>query len=156
MWCGFFCLLAYIGGDRGCRAVISYQLSEKKSLSFVFFNIFIILVFISLGTWQLHRKAEKETLIETIITNQQKPAQNADDIQTPESYTPLFATGHFVPGKTITLQSKVHQGKSGIYILDVFQTLKGKFLLVQRGWASQEMRDVPLEILRIEGIARMP
>lgn len=110
----------------------------------------------SLGTWQLHRKVEKEDLLKIITLNQQKPAQNVDTLKTPESYRLLAAEGHFLPEKTIYLQSKVHKGKNGVYVLDVFQTLKGQFLLIQRGWAEREIRSHPTETLKIEGIARFP
>lgn len=114
------------------------------------------MVFISLGTWQLQRKAEKEALLKTLLENPKKPAQDIDVIKGLEPFHSLYAIGHFIPGKTIFLQSKVHQGQNGVYILDLFQTQKGKYLLIQRGWSHYEVSSVPSGKLRIEGIARTP
>jgi len=125
--------------------------------SFFIFGLFLIVALLGLGTWQLHRKTEKEALLEALAQSQKTAARDIDKGSfTPSLFEPLYAEGHFVPGKTIFLQSKVHQGKSGVYILDVFQTQKGKFLLIQRGWSAREIADLPLEIMKIEGIARNP
>ncbi len=124
--------------------------------SFSLFTFILILVFLSLGTWQLKRKAGKKALLETLAQSQKNAALNVDDIKTPTLFQPLYATGQFVPGKRIFLQSKVHQGKSGVYVLDVFQTQKGHYLLIQQGWANKEILNTPRGNRRIEGIARMP
>ncbi len=134
-------------------------LNQKKSQvnrSLSLFTLFLILILLGLGTWQLQRKAEKEALLETLAQSQKSPAQNVDDIKIPTVFQPLYATGQFVPGKTIFLQAKVHHGKSGVYVLDVFQTQKGRYLLIQRGWAIKEILNAPAGIIRIEGIARTP
>ena len=113
-------------------------------------------MFLGLGTWQLQRKTEKEALLQALEHGQKKQPENVDSLQTPDLFQPLFARGHFVPQKTIFLQSKTHQGKSGVYVLDVFETEKGQFLLVQRGWAPKEITSTPSGLLKIEGIARIP
>lgn len=111
---------------------------------------------LGLGTWQLQRKTEKEALIQALEQGQKKIAENVDSLQTPDLFQPLFAEGHFLLNKTIFLQSKTHQGKSGVYVLDVFETKKGQFLLVQRGWSSKEITSIPSSPLKIEGISRTP
>jgi surfeit locus 1 family protein len=128
----------------------------KPSKSFLFFSLFLILVFISLGTWQLYRKQEKEALIYALERSQRILPQNVDEVQTPFLFQPLSATGHFVSGKTIFLQAKTYQGKNGVYVLDVFQTQHGQYLLVQRGWSAHTKVIVPIETLKIEGITRLP
>ena len=104
----------------------------------------LILVLLGLGTWQLQRKAAKEALLETLAQSQKNSPLNVDDIKTPILFQPLYATGQFVPDKTIFLQSKVHQGKNGLYVLDVFQTQEGQYLLIQRGWAAKKNFNLPL------------
>lgn len=127
-----------------------------NSRSFVFFSFVFILVFFALGSWQLYRKTEKEALLDTLAQSQQQLPQNVDALSSPKLFQPLVAEGHFIPNKTIALQSKVHEGKNGVYILDVFQTQKGQFLLVQRGWSPKEIRTPPQGEMKIEGIARIP
>ncbi len=131
-------------------------LEQLKKSSFTLFTLFFILVFLGLGTWQLQRKTEKEALLQALEHSQKKQPENVDSLQTPDLFQPLFAEGHFLPNKTIFLQSKTHQGKSGVYVLDVFETEKGQFLLVQRGWSPKEISSTPSGYLRIEGISRTP
>lgn len=128
----------------------------KPSKSFLFFTLFLILALISLGTWQLHRKQEKEALIQALQRSQNTFPQNLDEIKTPTLFQPLYAQGHFLSGKMIFLQAKTHQGKSGVYVLNVFQTEKGQYVLIQRGWSADTNINVPIETLKIEGIARLP
>ena len=124
--------------------------------SFSLFTLLLVFVFIGLGTWQLQRKAEKETLLETLAQSQKNSAQNVDDIKIPSVFQPLFAVGHFIPGKTIFLQSKVHRGKNGVYVLDFFQTQQGQLLLIQRGWSQAEGASPPSGHMQVAGIARVP
>ena len=100
--------------------------------------------------------AEKETLLKALAQSQKKMALDVDMMKTPSLFEPLYAEGHFILGKTIFLQSKTYHGKSGVYVLDVFQTKKGQFLLIQRGWSPRELTAPPRENMRIEGVARMP
>ncbi len=118
--------------------------------------IFFILVFIGLGTWQLQRKGEKEALLERLAQSKSAPAQNVDTLLTPSLFQHVFAEGHFLQGKTIFLQSKVHMGKNGVYVFDVFQSRRGHYLLVQRGWAQKEIYSFLKEDLKVKGIARQP
>ncbi len=115
-----------------------------------------ILIFLGLGTWQLHRKAQKEELLQALSESQKAPFENIDTLETPKLFQPLYAEGHFVPSRTLFLQAKTYKGKSGVYVLGVFQTLKGKFFLVQRGWSATEKAPLPSGPLKVIGIARIP
>lgn len=126
------------------------------SRSFILFSLFLISVFIALGTWQLQRKTEKEALLLSLATMWEGEVCNVDEVQTPLLMKPLIAEGHYVPGKTVFLQSKTYQGKSGVYVLDVFHTQQGKYLLVQRGWSSKEHMAIPSSTIKLEGIVRVP
>ncbi|MBS0272585.1 MAG: SURF1 family protein [Proteobacteria bacterium] len=126
------------------------------SRPFTFFALLLIFVLLGLGTWQLQRKAQKEALLTTMAHNQLKPTYNINSDTHLESFTPAYAKGHFLKEKTIFLQSKVHKGKNGLYVLGVFQTEGGQFLLVQRGWSLTEVHEVPLGHLTLHGIVRTP
>lgn len=126
------------------------------SRSFFVFGLSLIFLLLGLGTWQLQRKIEKEILIEALAESKKKKALNVDMIKIPSLFEALYAEGRFIPGKTIFIQSKTHHGQNGVYILDVFETNKGKFLLIQRGWSREEFAAPPTENLKVEGIARVP
>jgi surfeit locus 1 family protein len=132
------------------------QLKQSQTIISFFFVLFLFFILIGLGTWQLQRHAEKKALLEILSQSQNKPQENLDHIREPELFQPLFAEGHFVPGKTLCLQSKTLHGKSGVYILDVFKTQKGRYLLVQRGWSATQNTLIPPGTWKIEGIARVP
>lgn len=126
------------------------------SSSFVLFTLLFIFIFSGLGTWQLQRKAEKEALLHALATAWEGEIYNVDELENPPLLKPLFAEGHYLPGKTIFLQAKTYHGKSGVYVLDVLQTVRGQFLLVQRGWSPKEYIPPSTGSLKIEGIVRSP
>jgi surfeit locus 1 family protein len=133
-------------------------MTTKFSLPFslVLFSLLLICIFVGLGTWQLKRKEEKEALLHALATAWEGKVYNVDEVPNPPLMKPLFAEGQYLPGTTLFLQSKTHQGKSGVYVLEVFKTQKGKFLLVQRGWAPKEYMPPALGTLKITGIGRLP
>jgi surfeit locus 1 family protein len=135
---------------------MSSQPKGTHSLSFLIFTLCFILIFAGLGTWQLQRKTEKEALLHTLTTVWEKEVQDVDHLQDMPHVTPLYATGHYLPGKTIFLQAKTYQGKRGVYVLDLFQTNGGKYLLVQRGWSASEDVRLHTNKLTLEGIGRTP
>lgn len=125
----------------------------KSSLSL--FTGLLILIFLSLGTWQVIRKGEKEALLETLAQSRYAKPIDINSISHPKAFQVLSAKGHFVPGKTIFLQSKTHEGKAGVYVLDVFQIDDGHYVLTQRGWAPKELTSLPSERVTIEGVVRL-
>lgn len=125
-------------------------------LSLTLFSLLLIFVFVGLGTWQLKRKEEKEALLHALATAWEGKISDVDELTNPPMMKPLIAEGQYLSGTTLFLQSKTHQGKSGVYVLEVFKTQKGNFLLVQRGWAPKEYTPAALGPLKIEGIGRLP
>lgn len=128
----------------------------KGKKSFFVFGLLSIFIFLGLGTWQVYRKTEKETLLHSLETAQKASPENLDSINVLKTLQPIFAQGHFLAEKTIFLKAKTHQGKSGVYVLNVFQTQGGKYLLVQRGWAPYEITALPQGNLKVEGVLRAP
>lgn len=129
---------------------------QTHPLSFLLFTLFLILVFLSLGTWQLQRKAEKEALLYSLSQAWVGDIKDVDEHPTPTPLKPLSAMGQYMVGKRIFLQARTHQGKSGVYVLDTFHTQKGQFLLVQRGWSPKEQTSPSSGTQKIEGIMRFP
>ena len=127
-----------------------------RSRFFIAFSLFSIAVFIGLGTWQLARKRQKERFIADLYAAQTAAPQNVDTVKTFIFPCSFFAKGQFLPDKHIVLSAKTHQGKSGVYVLNVFQTQGGKFILIQRGWAQSPVFQVPVGVFTIEGIGRLP
>ncbi|MBX9620927.1 MAG: SURF1 family protein [Alphaproteobacteria bacterium] len=128
----------------------------KRKKSFLVFGLLSIFIFLGLGTWQVYRKVEKEALLKSLERTQKATPENLDSLKSITALQPIFAEGHFLAEKTIFLKAKTHQGKSGVYVLNVFQTQGGKYLLVQRGWASYEITALPQGNLKVEGVLKTP
>ncbi|MBL8675889.1 MAG: SURF1 family protein [Alphaproteobacteria bacterium] len=128
----------------------------KRKRSFLVFVLLSIFIFLGLGTWQVYRKEGKEVLLKSLEMAQKALPKNLDSLKSPTALQSIFAKGHFLAEKTIFLKAKTYQGKNGIYVLNVFQTQGGKFLLVQRGWAPYEITALPQGDLRVEGVLKMP
>lgn len=126
------------------------------SRSFIIFSLVLIIAFLGLGSWQLLRKQEKEALLSTLETAQTMPPEDVDALETPTLFQPLFAVGHFLNRSPLFLSAKTYHGKNGFYVLGVFRTQRGKYLLVQRGWSQTQDISSLVEGLKIEGIARVP
>jgi len=126
------------------------------SRSFTIFSLICLCIFVSLGTWQLHRREQKVEFLEAIEQAQHRPALNVDALKTYVFPQPLQAEGRFLPGKSVVLSAKAHHGKLGVHVLDVFQTKGGHFLLVQRGWSQGVPKEPPSHPLTITGIGRTP
>lgn len=114
------------------------------------------MILIGLGTWQLQRKEEKEALLNELAKIEEQTPQNIDHLQSFSMFVPAYAIGHFIPNKTIYIQSKTYQGQNGVYVLDFFETEKGQVFLVQRGWSKGEGATIPSGNLTITGVARYP
>ncbi|MBX9786724.1 MAG: SURF1 family protein [Alphaproteobacteria bacterium] len=128
----------------------------KGKKTFCFLMLVFIALCLSLGTWQVYRKAEKEALLKSLERAQKASPENLDSVKALKALQPIFAQGHFLTEKTIFLKAKTHQGKNGVYILNVFQTQGGKYLLVQRGWAPYEITALPQDNLKVEGMLKTP
>jgi surfeit locus 1 family protein len=128
----------------------------KHSSFFCIFSLVLTLGCLALGTWQLHRKGEKEALLEALEKSRQGPSSPLNESRPPPFLQAVTVRGHFLKDKTIFLQAKTRQGKNGVHVLDVFQTQKGHFLLVQRGWAQTATASPPTGTLTINGVVRAP
>lgn len=95
--------------------------------------VILIVLFISLASWQLDRAAEKEAL-----------AGLFDDTGSPvtfvasgdyELYQPVTATGRYLPERQVLIDNIVRGGRLGYYVITPFETAPGApLLLVNRGF----------------------
>ena len=125
-----------------------------------------ILLFASLGIWQLERAAYKESLE---IKFEQRLAEDyrrlgkdtdLDDIQ----YRKLRLEGRYDLDHQFLLDNQVHDGRAGYHVLTPFHLKDSdRLLLVDRGWAAWGERRTPVPRLRaplepseVSGIAFVP
>ena len=105
---------------------------------------FGVLLFSSLGYWQLQRAAEKRHILQAITTATQANAQTwqrGDPL--PPAFYPLRLTGHFLPALFL-LDNQPHNHQFGFQVLSPFVVDNATIILIDRGWVACDPRRVQL------------
>lgn len=124
-------------------------------------------VLISLGTWQLQRKAEKEALISLIENRRTGEAVELATLLAQVSlddadYQRVKVTGRFVAGKARFYYAPQPQLGPGFDVYEPLEYAEGQVVWVNRGFIPQRIRDTaaiwqsPSGEVTIVGNARLP
>ena len=111
-----------------------------KKISFSIFVFFSIILFCSLGTWQIHRLQWKLDLINEInygLNSKSVPYSKTNII----NYQKVKFSGTFDFGKQIYLYSLNSNGKPGYDIITPIKINSNEILLVNRGWISNDLKN---------------
>ena len=103
---------------------------------------------ISLGQWQLRRAAEKEAIEHRISEREKAPllrlegtAASAGDADALE-FRQVVVRGEFLPGWTIYLDNRPHEGKPGFHVLTPLKIAgSDRHIIVVRGWIARDVAD---------------
>lgn len=124
-------------------------------------------IFFSLGTWQVERAEEKQSLQDKIDSRQnsaevimRSSVANIED----KFYTPVKATGHYDSKHEILIDNEVYQGKAGYHVLTPLILKQDQsVVMVNRGWvpvgrSRQVLPDIstPTAEVTIVGIISPP
>jgi len=151
-----------------CNIIMIFSNYQFRfSLTGTLFCIAGLILFISLGTWQVFRAQEKQRLqSEMEIKKQQTPFQL--DKRTPniESaiWRPVIASGRFAEKNEILIDNIVQDGIAGYYVMTPFILAGDKsVIMVNRGWvpAGNDRRLLPEtsatdKLIEIHGILAKP
>ena len=123
-----------------------------------------VLTTASLGRWQLSRAAQKENLQAAIDAQMAAPVLSEKELeQEPalwdEMHRRVSLEGFWMHRKTLFLDNRLYQGRAGFWVLTPLLLDEKTAVLVQRGWAPADLRDVraepkvpePNELVRIQG-----
>lgn len=109
--------------------------------------IFGLLMFISLGIWQLHRGNEKAVLLaDWEASMADTEVQFSDYIQGPaKRYQMISIRGQYVPSINFLLDNQILDGRVGYEVLTPFKHHHNGTVLVDRGWlpAALDRRILP-------------
>ncbi|HEX4481417.1 MAG TPA: SURF1 family protein [Rudaea sp.] len=98
-----------------------------------------VVIFCTLGIWQLQRKAEKEKFL-TAFAEAPKSApvelSTVKDIADDTRYPHVHAVGHFIADRGYLFDEQFHAGEPGVRVIAVFDTGGDRPLLVDRGWIA--------------------
>ena len=104
-----------------------------------------LLLLFSLGSWQMHRLDWKQTLINQINENVERPAislQHGENDIDDYKYRRVKIKGEFLHEKEIHLfvGSKSPRSRPGYNILTPLKRDDGSFVLVDRGWVPSDIK----------------
>ena len=128
----------------------------KPSLFSVIGTIFLMLIFISLGCWQLYRYEYKHTLkskYDTALNNlpTQLSKLVSDDLHGKNipRYTKVKIQGNYIKNKSIFLDNRTQNHRPGYEVLSLFKGHHlSKWLLINRGWVPLTRSRVNLPKLK--------
>ena len=111
-----------------------------KNISFSIFVFFSIILFCSLGTWQIYRLQWKLNLINEIKIglDSQPISFSKNKIK---NYQRVFLEGDLDFNKQIFLYSLNKNGAPGYDIITPLKTVDGLFILVNRGWIEKDQKN---------------
>ena len=111
-----------------------------KNISFSIFVFFSIILFCSLGTWQIYRLQWKLNLINEIkIGLDSQPIYFSKNKI--KNYQRVFLEGDLDFNKQIFLYSLNKNGTPGYDIITPLKTVDGLFILVNRGWIEKGQKN---------------
>ncbi|NMG44926.1 SURF1 family protein [Aromatoleum toluvorans] len=108
-------------------------------------GIALALLTLQLGNWQTRRAAEKAELQAAYRAAVERPAQPPGAMP-PADWQKLELRGEWLPGRSILIDNRVHQGHAGYHVVTPMQLAgQGGVVLVNRGWiaASADRTQLP-------------
>ena len=118
----------------------------------------------SLGRWQLSRADQKQSLQREIDEQMAAPVLSEKELeQEPalwgEMHRRVSIEGFWMHRHTLFLGNRIHQGRAGFWVLTPLLLDEKTAVLVQRGWAPADLRDVraepqvpePSALVRVQG-----
>lgn len=108
-----------------------------------------IILFSSLGTWQVSRSFEKQELGKKLHSEQQQEAFRLDrEIKNIEqkNYLMTEAIGHYDKANEILIDNSIYKGKAGYHVLTPFILKQDQsVIMVNRGWVpvNRDRRILP-------------
>lgn len=103
---------------------------------------------ISLGQWQLRRAADKEAIEHRMKEREKAPALRLDGAAASAAdadaleFRKVVVRGEFLPGWTIYLDNRPHEGKPGFHVITPLKIAgSARHILVARGWIARDVAD---------------
>jgi surfeit locus 1 family protein len=105
----------------------------------------IILFSLSLGVWQMERRAWKRDILDRIATNQAAPPMPFDELVKGDplrhEYGRVTVSGTFLHDKEFFLAARSLKNKVGMHVVTPIRTDSGAIVLYDRGWIPSEQKE---------------
>jgi len=99
---------------------------------------------VGLGTWQLDRLSQKESLIAERQAMLARPPLDLARIRgagVPPAYRRVTASGRFLHDKELRIGPRTRQGRAGWQVVTPLARADGGIVLVDRGWVPDDRKD---------------
>ena len=112
---------------------------EHKPTVVVFVLYLVFLgAMLSLGTWQMNRAAQKNTILAKAARSAEAQAVSVEslgDLSTAaEQHTRVTVVGTYIPDKQFLWDNRVHKGRAGFEVISPVLLKSGVAVLINRGW----------------------
>lgn len=94
----------------------------------------LTLIFASLGNWQIHRKTDKQELLNNFEQAPEMTLQQA--LSSGKDFARVEILGRYETQWHVLLDNKIWQGKTGVHAMTLFYSTQGPPVLVDRGWLA--------------------
>ena len=124
-----------------------------------------VILFMSLGVWQLDRAAYKQTILKRFEARLQAEfiVLNEEVSLDEQEYRRVILRGHYDHRRTLLLDNQLSEGRAGYHVISPFLLDSGNYILVNRGWVSlggsrQNLPNikVPKNIDEVKGVIVRP
>lgn len=128
-------------------------------------SIIGIVILLSLGTWQMIRLQQKNTMLRMIEAQLAQPPVNITGTFSKDEtawqnlhYRPVTLHGHFLPLYQFKLAPRTYEGQVGYQLIMPMELENRQIVLVNRGFVADGVAILPAtdEKTAIQGIARIP
>ncbi|HJP38643.1 MAG TPA: SURF1 family protein [Gammaproteobacteria bacterium] len=113
-------------------------------------GLFFLILFVSLGIWQLNRADEKTTLLEKFkVGEPYKELVKYDELN---DFDKVKIFGQYLPEKQVLLKNIPHNNQFGYYVITPFKiAINDLTVLVNRGWIAKSKNPADLPHISIDG-----
>ncbi len=128
-----------------------YTFSLK--IGFLFVCLFFMVLFIFLGSWQIHRYHYKKDLLNSYHQHHEtNPKHFRTAVKQVSDFQHINVEGNYLNELTMLIQNRPYKGKIGFEVLTPLQIPgESKLLLINRGWIPSLEGSTAPPIPKIEG-----
>jgi len=112
----------------------------RPGLPATLFTAFFLPLLLALGAWQLDRAVDKQALFDDFAAGGEAVALAGDSrgLEELRRYTPVRASGAYLPDRQFLLDNMVEGGQAGYRVLTPLLLDERRAVLVDRGWVPRD------------------
>ncbi len=121
------------------QSLTGFKVSFTPQWRMALLALFLIVLFMRLGFWQIQRAHEKTHMLnEHHVLSKQPPHPWSPSNKTPHQYEPLIIGGYFLP-QVFLLDNQHQQHQFGYDVISPLVLANGEVILVDRGWIGGDV-----------------